>query len=723
MRLPCYDVLSEQEAATVSNVIDLYQLVLGRAMEASDLCGVITSGPMEQPAAQLENWGGAGISFGSFSEVWHVRSAPKGRMGLPLRVGEVRQVSVLIRKNTTERFARVANIKLWRLPTSQKLVDAASNFYESDEPLRPTERSTLTLGAVGLATYGLNLFESRAPADTSFAACDGCHTLLSAVATIARERDGKVVKIETTMPPHYVVSGCLAGLEMVPAETPDTRECAVQYTEKSWEDACELLSAGFHKLLLEAPRMRPILSEDLGLKLLFTAEDIFEQLSFIGYLDMRSDPFYKGSLPTDMSQPCGLALLLTIAVRVACNPEKWGLPETRWDDAYAVKEAALYVESIIPSVLSLGRDGAAAGEQQFTIDLVSQLAQKDIGELLVGLRSGELDKKHHNLDHNRLAKSLKQTMVFLQCAGVGVCVDLFGVPPPYSADGFSGAYTRYGLASQVADPVVESREQSAHAAGLGNLVDRWPTLRTSTRARRQLALGEVFVEVDGWLRTGKHNGTVLAPMTQPPLSVHLHELRPDPNPNSPPLPSTSAPSPASGSAAEPASTTAIRGVQRSTKKKNRTSRASGERVDAQAKLAERSKQRDAGQQQCAQQVIQSLFKPASRNDKRIEECCKKINGAAMSRGSGIFEYVLQLGACGGTSVLFNFASYLVTPTSAVRCAHCENRVHVVQSIAFAGSLGLCVTCGHPRCLACVARSMREDWQLECCHFCNTEYEC
>ena len=220
------------------------------------------------------------------------------------------------------------------------------------------------------------------------------------------------------MPPHYVVAACLAGIEMNPTETPDTRECAEQYTDKSWDQACTLLASGFQGLLMQSERMRPMLTEDTGLKLIFTAEDIFEQLSFIGYLDMRADPFYKGSLPTDMSRPCGLALLLVIAVRVACSPEKWGLPWTRFDDAYATKEAALFVESLIPSVLSLGRDGAAGGEQQFTIDLVTQLAQKDIGELLTGLRSGQLDKKHHNLDHNRLANSLQQTMSFLQCAGV-----------------------------------------------------------------------------------------------------------------------------------------------------------------------------------------------------------------------------------------------------------------------------------------------------------------
>lgn len=702
MRLE-YDVLSEREAEGVHNVIDLYNVVLGRVMLAHDLCGVITFGPMEMSVAQCEEWGGAGISFGTYPEVYHVRSAPRGRMGYPLGRNEVRQVSVLIRKNANERFTRIANLKLWRLPCTQKLVDASSRLLDAEEA-RPCDRSTLTLGPKGLATHGLNVFESRADTSSSkFAASEGCHTLLSAVASISRASDGKIWKMETAMAPHYVVAACLAGIKMNPAETPDTRECAVQYTEKSWDQACTLLASGFQGLLMQSERMRPMLAEDTGLKLIFTAEDIYEQLSFVGYLDMRADPFYKGSLPTDMSRPCGLALLLVIAVRVACHPEKWGLPATRFDDAYATKEAALFVESLMPSVLSLGSEGAAGGEQHFTIDLVTQLGQKDIGELLTGLRTGQLDKKHHNLDHNRLANSLRQTMVFLQCAGVAVCMDLFGLEPTFAC-GSSGAYTRFGFAEQVADPVIESREQSAHAAGLGNIVDRWPTIRTSTRNRRQLALARVFVEVDAWLRTGKHEGKVLAPKIQPPLVAHLHEL----------VSTTTAEGPAAAPANEPAGS-ATRGP-RSAKKKGKRS----ESADGQAKLAERSKKRDAGQHRCAQEAIHALFKPSARGDKRIEECCKKVNGAAMTTASTVFEYVLQLGACGGSSVLFNFTSYLVSSTSAVHCAHCENQVHVVQSIAFAGSLGVCLKCGHPRCLECVAHSMRVGLQLENCLFCCSE---
>ena len=62
-----------------------------------------------------------------------MRSAPKGRMGQALGRYEVRQVSVLIRKSATERFARIANIKLWRLPSTQKLLDASWRLFDAEE--------------------------------------------------------------------------------------------------------------------------------------------------------------------------------------------------------------------------------------------------------------------------------------------------------------------------------------------------------------------------------------------------------------------------------------------------------------------------------------------------------------------------------------------------------------------------------------------------------------
>ena len=682
-----YDTLTEDDASSVNNIIDLYQLVLGEAMDAGDLCGVLTTGPIDQSPAQSASWGGVALSFANHSEVWHVRSAPKGRMGHPLASNEVRKISVLIRKSGTQRGAQVTNIKLWRLPDSEKLTASAKELYTGND-VRQRDRGSLTYGALGIAMHGINLFENRSTKATTFSASNGCNVVLSAVASISRESDGVVCKIEASMTPHYVVAASLAGFKM--NDVPGPRSCEEEYSETSWDRTCEHNATRFRSLVVRSDRLRYALKEDTALKLIFTAEDIFEQLSHIGYLDMRADPFLRGSLPDDLNRPCGLALILAIAVRVACYPEKWGLPPTCCDDAFATKEAALFVESIMPSVLSMACDGVG-GEQSFSVDIVSKIAQSDIGATINGLRTGNLVGKHRNLDHVRMERSVKQTMRYLYCAGIAVCGDLFGLGPKCVEDS-TAVYTRYGLASHLLDPMTESRTQSGYAVDLGNVVSRWPTLRTSTRGQRQIALAGVLVEVDSWLRTGKHNGATLSPQTQAPNSVRPEEL----NPCVAPVESLRESAPL-----------AVAGVPRSAKKKKR--------VDV--LLAERARVRNANHEHYANEAVRSLFKPGSRNDKRIASCSEKLCSVAINKASGIFGDVLQLGGCGGPSVLFNFTSYSISPTSAVLCAHCENRIHVVQSIAFAGSLGVCAQCGHPRCLKCVEREMREGERVANCHFC------
>lgn len=488
------------------------------------------------------------------------------------------------------------------------------------------------------------------------------------------------------MTPHYVIAAALAGLKM--DDVPCPRSCEEAYSDQDWDTLCSHNALAFQRVVEKSGYHA---SEDSALKLMFTAEDVFEQLSLVGYLDMRADPFFDGSLCDDMLKPSSMALLLAISVRIACQPEKWKLPSTRLDDAFATKEASLFIESIMPNVLALSGDGmAAGGELTYSIDLVTRLAQKETAELISKLRSGQYAARG-NLTHQRVERSLQETMRFLMCTGVAVCQDLFGQPPK-RRDGSSGLYTRYGFAAQLSDPVIESRRQSAHAIGLGNVVERWPTLRTSTRGRRQLALADVLIEVDAWLCTGKYAGMVLSPTTQAPISLPPEELDP-----------TVAAAKAAAPAPAPPST------QRSAKKKVK------KKVDT--LLAERSKARDANQQNHATAAVRAYLKSGSHNDKHLQACSSKLNGSAVSSAKGIFSEVLQIGGCGGPAVLFACTSYVVAPMSHVRCAHCENTTHVVQSIALAGNLSSCISCGHPRCLTCVSAQMKTGEVLENCHFC------
>jgi len=660
---PGYDTFDAKKS--FGNLIEMFHHVIGDALKAPDLCGVLTTGTMDLSPSKHAQWGGSPVTFGDRPEVYHVRSAPEGRIGLPLGPREVRKVSVLVRKSATHRVARITNIKLWRLPESRKLAEVIQSICESHAGA--TARSKRTYGVTGIGVQGLHLFSNRPQPTSSFLVSQGCQTLLSTVTQIARLSDDVVTKIEAATLPHYVVAAALAGISgfHLATGTPLPRSCEEVHDEITWEAMSRHLAVCFRQELARTPHSHD--EEETPLMLMFAAEDVFEQVGLVGYLDVRADPFFCDSLSEDQHRPSGMALVLALAVTIATHPERWALPPTQHDDAYATKEAALFVESVVPCVLALDDgEGTLCGEQPYTFDLVMNVAHAEFQDFLSKLRSGCAKAKQCNFDVRKMERSSQETMHFLFCLGVQVCQDLFGLPPSRGGAA-AGLYSRYGFAAQLADPMAQSRAQSAHEMELGEVVAKWPTLRTSTRDRRQLALADALVEVNEWLCTGKYRGTILAPTTAAPVSVHKNDIFPPQ-------------------------------AVRSTKKKKR--------LETNALLAERSKAREANQQLYAVESVRSLFKPSALHERRIEACGERVCGAALNSASAIFCDVLQLGGCGGPSYLFEFASYLVSPTMAARCAHCENNVHVVHTIAFVPTdLQYCPTCNQPRCLACVWRDI------------------
>ena len=162
-----------------------------------------------------------------------------------------------------------------------------------------------------------------------------------------------------------------------------------------------------------------------------------------------------------------------------------------------------------------GSDGTGGGIYSFTVVINYALTQ--IKANIAKLQSGQLDGKRGGVNHRQLDRAMKASLHYLLCMGTAVCVNLFGLRP-LRAD---GSPEFHGLASHLDDPVMVSRSRSAYALGLGNVVERWGTLRTSTKGRRQRALAGVLVDVDRWLKTGRYRGVVLHPTSQASASEEL----------------------------------------------------------------------------------------------------------------------------------------------------------------------------------------------------------
>ena len=678
-----YDTLDSVDTNGANDIEDVYALVVGQAMDAPDLCGVITTGPLNQSYSHGGYWGRYPLDFKGHPEVWHVRCAPVGRIGKPLEHGEVRKISVLVRDSPTSKNSTVTNIKLWRRPQEHELC--------RDTPdLRKKTRGWATLGPIGVATRGIRMFERRGTGVAQIT--------LPAISTITRTTDDVALRrIEPMLMMHYVLASSLIGMGGL-NEPSAPRSCEVCHTEEEYDSACTRSAATFKRMCVaHAPHFK---GSDL-LRILLAAEDVCEQESFIGYLDQRADPFYIGALQDDMHKPSGMPLMLALAVCIASNTAQWGLPPIRSDDAFAAQEARLFIESSLPAIVSLEAANEAAGcEQVHSIDIVLNYALANLRHCLSKVQSGATlpvaanGKPPRSVDPKKINSALMASMRYLMCTGIAVCVDLFGIPPRKSS-GPDGVYTTHGFAQHLVDPVMASRVQSAHDKGLGNTVPRWKTLRTSTRGKRQLALANVLVEVDVWLRTGKYRGVVLHPTTEASVSVRPDELDPAASPAS-----TADPGPSAAAAAAPAAAAVAAAASASIRSSKKRSK-----VKFEALLAERGKQRGVRQQCYATDALRCMIRPGGKHDWKIQAAAGKLCGEAVKAAAGIISDAMQgleYGVCVGIGDLFRIFTHLVGPASKVQCAHCDNTVDVVESVAFAGSLGNCPLCRQPRCLECVS---------------------
>jgi len=656
-----FDTLDDVDVAGASDIADVYHLVLGQAMAADDLCGIVTTGPLNQSHSPSGHWGFKPLSFHGHPEVWFVRSAPAGRTGLPLEQDEMRQVSVLVQHSAGSKDSTVTNIKLWRRPDNERLLGS-----HAEMDIRQNSRGYATLGPSGVATHSIRLFEKRVAPGAAFYALDNFRCAVPSIATVLQAQEGGILRrIESLPMTHYAMMASMVGMPFV--DSPRPRSCEIRFQDDEWETYCVQNMRAFKNMY---KKYFGVQDENKYVKLVMSAEEVCEQASFVGYLDQRADPFYLGAMQDDLHKPSGMPLIVAIAVCIACNPATWGLPPTRGDDAFSTREAQEFIETLLPATLT--QDSGDKGVQwTHSVDTVINFGLTRIQALVRKLESGKFDGAPEGVDHRRISSSMHATLHYLMYTGTAVCTDLFGLPPQGVAQCNAHAHgTGTGTGSHhLRDPVLESRRQSAYAKKLGNVVARWPCHRTSTRGKRQLALASVFVDVDDWLRTGKYRGVVLHPTSQASFSVWPEQLDPTATPARPQTSTT-----------------------RGSKKKKRP----------EALLAERGKQREARQQCAASLAVRCMFRSSSVTDCDVLAASKKLCGEAVNAASAIFVDILQQGACVGMDDLFKFKTHLVAPTSKIQCAHCENTVDVVESVAFSGTLGTCALCKHPRCLECVS---------------------
>jgi len=711
-----FDTLDDVVLRDEANVYDLYDVVLGAPMAQDDVVGSCMTGaitPSYQYQIGNHKWGKTLVEYPEHFETWQVRSSPKGRIGMPLEMDEFREVLVLVR-NTQTKKAQITTIKLWTLPGILRRIDHTKTKYA---------RGAVTYGAVGVSCHGIGLFNQRAQKEYLLSRNCDCHSVLSSISTLMDEKQSHIVRIEASPLPHMVVAAHLAGFVM--PDTPMMRNCEERMKETDYNSAYQLnlrkFTTTMNKLVPADAQPGP----QLSIAYIFSGQCIFEQAGFIALLDEMASPLYEDAIADDRHQPCSIALMLAMAVRIACNPTRWGMPALVGDDAYAAKTVGMLFDAIQPSVLR-GLFEERVGEQTYAIDVAITHAFESMKEVVSKLESGKLTVSGTplGLEAAQVEARYRKTMHHLFCAGVAVCEDTCGLPPNTQNEESEEESQKESHASWYTDAANASMAQSAYASGLGQVADLYPRHRTSTRGRRQSALLRVLQNVEEWICTSNYQGTRLTQHAAAPANDLVENVRADDlqaadaaapadapatAPAAAPAPVSSANTklPTSNRSCTLRSTSLSRLGTPARKKKSAKPTPVASSTTTDAKLASNGRRRLSNEAHCVDKAVASLLKsnPALDRDQTAFLLHASVKGKALDEASGVMNDLLQVGAVFGMGQYFDAQTYAVGPNGMMQCATCPRALNVVQSVAFAGAFGKCVRCGHPRCLHCVSEDI------------------
>jgi len=793
-----YDTVDDLDTSMVSTLSDLYEAILGPALRQPGVCGILITGTRDMTSTQngAMAWGADSVEFPEYEENWQVRSSPKGRMGTLVKPDEVRKVAVLVRSSASNgKAARISILKLWVVPPTN--IFTCSN-----------ERHRGTYGAHGVNTIGIHLFEhhGRAIKEQGFSmgrnnyrAVMGSYVTATTLPPPGLEatttgctaqffnREGRMVESVQSCPLHIcTIAASLAGCELLPhmsVDPPDTREL----DSKVLDEKRSVLNCGMSELLLrkeharraheraassvfeEDPEDDGFDSEDFvdfanlrltpeqlqaleseSSALVAASEVLCEQLNHGGFLDMMADSFFDGAMPDSMHRPSGMPLLIAFAVRIACYPDRIGLPPGTADDQFAVREAANLLESFQPAVLPQGVGGSpkshgTRSQPQFAMDIVIQHSVEKMLTELERIRnatptsaSAALKEKlrEQGTQVDAIEKKVQEALVMFHRAGTAVCVDLCGTIPR-RADATSGVYTKFGLAKSCCDPVEHAKAAAAYKNNLGYLTPRVDPMRCTSVGARQMALARVLALVERWLCTGTYCGTLLTVEESPgPELMHLNvhstaastlsrcfspppPLASDDESHKPKtssdtfedlrplfkeaLESTETIVKAGGSKkklrrAQLRSATTIKNASKPHVKKL------AEEEAVQLSMTSRSLRRGMVNSQIVGEAIGSLSKKCQKTGVAFSDAVRGLergSGQAIDDATCIFGTALSCGACLGTTQVVDFQTFLVGEGSYNECANCKQPVNVVQSMVFGGHEACCRKCKHPRCLLCI----------------------
>lgn len=212
-----------------------------------------------------------------------------------------------------------------------------------------------------------------------------------------------------------------------------------------------------------------------------------------GIIGMLCNSFFEGVLPDMLHSPIGITLVMVMAMRIACYPEKSGLKQgVTPQDAYANNEMCTMVNS---RWLPVAKNGMLA------IDVVIESGLKNAHERVK--------------EEKGLASCLEDNMKFWQRVGQRVITKIVADPCGAAAEeARNGSHlnTSFGRAELVEDAVSDIKYHLLAKAGMAQPISEAPInkITLAPKADIRTTLVRIHDCVEIWLRSGMYGDVQLS---------------------------------------------------------------------------------------------------------------------------------------------------------------------------------------------------------------------
>jgi len=246
--------------------------------------------------------------------------------------------------------------------------------------------------------------------------------------------------------------------------------------------------------------------QNAGRAAIATSVAVTELLSGEGILNMTSNEFFSGALPTALVAPSGLGLLIAMSVRLAMDPSKYSLGKGNVTDQIASADLKTLFESqLAPLPMIEARTWA--------LDVAIKMAQRNTQPGRVNPAKPEsYEPSASNAQRLTHAGSVKNKDIavltndqlhYWHRTGQAIVSALFS--PGMSLDSWPS--TRFGKPTRFFCPLLAARDTASIEMGVnaGNVRDA-PRVNLASVGVRRSRLICMLVETEKYLRTGVYRG-------------------------------------------------------------------------------------------------------------------------------------------------------------------------------------------------------------------------